>query len=148
REIGFRISSQYTQTWVAQVQPGYRPLTRGTRRARAPSPGGRNANAGEPLGPPARLYHRCSRSVRPVRAPSCLGGAGRHPERELVLLRGDVDLDLVPLGELAEEELLRERVLDVALERPLQRARPVRLVVPLADEEVGGRLGEPEGDLL
>src|SRR6185436_7591980 len=59
----------------------------------------------------------------------CSGDGRRHRgalEDELAVLR--VDPDRVALGELTLEEPLRERVLDEALQRPLERTRAVRRI--------------------
>src|SRR5206468_5033220 len=61
------------------------------------------------------------------------------PERELSVLEND--LDLAALGELALDEALGKRVLDVPLDRPAQRPRAVGAVL-------AGRLDQPGVDLL
>jgi len=45
-------------------------------------------------------------------------GARQDPEVELGSIRRYVDLDLVAPRKLAEEDLFRERILDVPLDRP------------------------------
>src|SRR5579864_6100774 len=69
-------------------------------------------------------------------------GAGKGAEDESITLGGNRDLDLVAPTELADEDPLTERVLDIALDRPLERPGPIALVVALLDEEVDGRRGE------
>src|SRR6476469_9103274 len=54
----------------------------------------------------------------------------------------DVDFDLVAAAELAHQDLLAERILHELLDRPLERTRPVVLVVPLLHQELEGALGE------
>ena len=63
-------------------------------------------------------------------------------------IRRDVDLDLVPPRELAHQNLLRQRILDELLDRPLERPRAILLVVAVLHQEVGRRLGEAERELL
>ena len=59
---------------------------------------------------------------------------GQDAELQFLLLRGrDLNFDLIPLGELAQQDLLGERILDVPLNRPLERTSAVVLVVPVVD---------------
>src|SRR2546430_11685863 len=74
--------------------------------------------------------------------------AGERAERQPFLVRGRVDLDLLAPRELADQDLLRERILDVLLNRALQRARAEVLIVPALHQEVRGRRRQPERELL
>src|SRR5215212_7825112 len=96
--------------------------------------------------------------VRRVRGGALLAGVAlrSHPDRLalallglddrdrhvlLVLLRGLADLDGRAGGHRLREHLVGERVLDVALDRPAQRARAHRGIPALLDEEVRGIAG-------
>src|SRR3954447_16758325 len=67
-------------------------------------------------------------------------------ERDLGLLAlgRAADHDRGPRRQLGPQDEVRERVLDVALDRATQRTRPHRRVPALVDQEVLGRLGELE----
>src|SRR4051812_19608047 len=110
--------------------------------------GGCSVWASNAAGPPSRRAtaamvgrERCIRTRRrrvrrlprePAR--SGLGlGAGQRPESQPLTIRRDVHLDLVAAAEIAHEDPLAQRVLDVPLNRPLERPGPVVLVVPLLD---------------
>src|SRR5215212_8975027 len=102
----------------------------------------RTGRAG-PLGTPGRFGRAAG--LRDAPAPlsrgrgagwSGLGGRGHHTELQLLAVGGDVDLDLVTLRELGEQDLLRQRVLDEALDRPLERPGAEALVVAVGHEEV------------
>src|SRR5690606_39583998 len=58
------------------------------------------------------------------------------PDLESVACRVHVHLELLARGEIADQDLLRERILDVALNRAPQRPGTELLVVTLVDEEV------------
>src|SRR5205823_3939581 len=75
-------------------------------------------------------------------------GAGERAEPQAFLVRGHVDLDLVAPRELADQDLLRQRILDVLLDRALQRARAEVLVIAVVHEETRGRGRQPERELL
>ena len=87
-------------------------------------------------------------------------GAGQLDRRGLEALDGerkpslhdlavlDVDDDRLAGPELLPEELLRQRVLDQALDGPAQRPGTERGVVALVDRELLGRLGQLEADAL
>src|SRR5687767_12313807 len=78
-----------------------------------------------------------------------LGGRlGEHPEVELGAIRRDVDLDFVATAKLGGENLLRQRVLDKALDGSLQRPCTEVFVVALLREEITRRSGELERELL
>ena len=87
---------------------------------------------------------RCIRTRSEVGAPapgsrraSGLGlGAGQRPEGQPLAVGRDVHLDLVAAAELAHEDLLAERILDVPLDRPLERPGAVVLVVAVLDQEL------------
>src|SRR5204863_2237721 len=57
-------------------------------------------------------------------------------------LRGVAGLDVAP------QNLFRHRVLEIALDRPAHRTRPIGRIVALLDEELLGLLVELEGDFL
>src|SRR5215208_2747982 len=97
-----------------------------------------------PAGPARPLLHFGADAPGWLR----LGRRARDSELELGPVGRDVDLDLVPLRKLTQEDLLRERVLDVALDRPLQRPGPEVLVEPVLGEELRGCLREPESQLF
>ena len=63
-------------------------------------------------------------------------GAGQGPEGQPLAVGRDIHLDLVAPAELAHEDLLAERILDVLLDRPLERPGAVVLVVAVLDQEV------------
>src|SRR5829696_7140011 len=65
----------------------------------------------------------------------------------LVVLRRLADLDGRPGRHRLREHLVRERILDVALDRPAQRARAHRRIPALLHEEVRGGAGEVERQL-
>src|SRR5688500_9030685 len=69
-------------------------------------------------------------------------GAGQCPERQPLAVGRDIDLDLVAAAEVAHENPLAERILDVALDGPLQRAGPIVLVIAVLDQELYRRRGE------
>src|SRR5690348_8162055 len=97
---------------------------------------------------------RCIRTRSEVGAPrpearrgAALGlGAGQRPEDQPLTVGRDVHLDLVAASELAHEDLLAERILDVPLDRPLERPGAIALIVPVFDQEVGR--GRSELDLV
>src|SRR6185437_4746070 len=93
----------------------------------------RSQEAGRPLAP--------ATSLRP-------GAARQDPKVQPVAISRVIDLDLVALGELSHEDFLRKRVLDVLLDCPLERPRSVLLVVTMLHQELGGRVGELERQLL
>src|SRR5690606_22335772 len=74
-------------------------------------------------------------------------GPCRHPEFQTVAIRCHIHLDLVALRELAEQDLLRQRVFDVALDRSLQRTCTVRFVITVLHEKLRGRHREAEREL-
>src|SRR5687768_11276022 len=76
------------------------------------------------------------------------GRLREHPEVELGAVGRHVDLDLVATTELAGQDLLRQRVLDEALDCALQWSCAEALVVALLREEVARRRGELERELL
>src|SRR4051812_15633272 len=78
----------------------------------------------------------------------CLRSGRQHPEFERIAARGDVNLELVSTGELSDEDLFGERILDVLLDRSLERPRSVLLVVAVLDQEVSGRGRELQAELL
>src|SRR3970040_86250 len=79
--------------------------------------------AGAPA--PSKASHATSRKTR-----TCLGlGAGQGPEHELVAFGAHVHFDLIPGGELPQQDLIRQRVFDVALNGPLERTRAEMLVI-------------------
>src|SRR3970040_107323 len=81
--------------------------------------------AGAPA--PTRTSHATSRETR-----TCLGlGAGQGPGHELVAFGAHVHFDLIPGGEPPQQDLIRQRIFDVALNGPLERPRPEVLVVPV-----------------
>jgi hypothetical protein len=57
----------------------------------------------------------------------------------------DADLDHAALGELAEEQLFRQRLLDVLLDHAAQRAGAHLVVVALVGQPFGGGLGQLDG---
>src|SRR5437762_5063545 len=65
--------------------------------------------------------------------------AAKYAEIELLAVSGEVHFDLVALGELSEQDLLGERVLDVLLDRSLQRACSELLVVARSEERRVGK---------
>ena len=71
---------------------------------------------------------------KPRRAALCLG-TGQRPEDQPFAVRRNIYLDLVSPAEVAHEDLLAQRVLDVALDGTLQRAGSVVLVVAVLDQE-------------
>src|SRR5437762_4158220 len=74
--------------------------------------------------------------------------AAKYAEIELLTVCGEVHFDLVALGELGEQDLLGERVLDVLLDRSLQRACSELLVVAVLHQERRCRLSELQGELF
>src|SRR5206468_13038108 len=74
--------------------------------------------------------------------------AGESPERQALLVGRDVDFDLVAAREVADQDLLREGILDVLLNRALERPRAVVLVVAVIHEEVARRRRQPQRELL
>src|SRR5687768_5315069 len=77
-----------------------------------------------------------------------LGRTRQHSEVELVSAGSDIDLYLISLCELADEDLLRQRILDVLLDRPLQRPRSEFFIESVLYQERGSRIGELERQLL
>src|SRR5687768_11928655 len=78
-------------------------------------------------------------------APATSGlGPGQRPEHQPLAVGRDVHLDLVAPAELAQQDLLAERVLDELLDRPLERSGAIVLVVALLHQEVDRALGEPD----
>src|SRR5690242_162056 len=73
-------------------------------------------------------------------------GVGQRPEAQPLTVGRDVHLDLVAASELAHEDLLAERILDVPLDRPLERPGAIALIVPVFDQEIGR--GRRELDLV
>src|SRR6185295_9291519 len=71
-------------------------------------------------------------------------GDGQRPEDQPLAVGSDIHLDFVAAPELAHEDLLTEWILDVALDRPLQRAGPEALVVPVLDQEIDRSRGQPD----
>src|SRR5206468_10178206 len=63
-------------------------------------------------------------------------------ERERQLVIRAPDPDVAALRELAEQQLVGERTLDLVLDHPAQRARAVHRVVALARQVVARRLVE------
>src|ERR1043165_1556096 len=78
----------------------------------------------------------------------CLRACGQDPELECIAAWRDVDLQLVTASELADENFLGERILDVLLNRPLQWPSAVLLVVAMLDEEIGRRARQFERQLF
>src|SRR5204862_3502865 len=72
----------------------------------------------------------------------------RHRRRGLEheLAVGRVGTDDRTVAELAREHLYRKRVLELALDRPLERARAVGRVVSVLDQELGRRIAQLERD--
>ena len=68
---------------------------------------------------------------------------GERAELELLTIGAHVDLDLVAGSELAQQDLVGQGVLNVALDRALQGPRPERLVVAMLDEELTRMATEP-----
>src|SRR5207244_1346463 len=100
--------------------------------ARAPPARDRSGGPGSPA--PGRGAGRGRRSTTGGRKRAAGGSrlrAGEGAEGEALLVRRHVYLDLVAARELADQDLLRERVLDVLLDRPLQRPGAEVLVVPV-----------------
>src|SRR5690606_27070782 len=79
--------------------------------------------------------------------PSCLAGRW-DPELERPALRSHVHLDLVAARELAHQDLLRERILEVTLDRPAERTSTEALVVAVVDEVLDRRIRQLELQLL
>src|SRR5689334_15103196 len=94
--------------------------------------------------------------VGPARPPGgcppypCLGlrRARENPEIQLRPVGGRIHFDFVAAGELPEQDLLREWILDVLLDRPLERTRPVGLVVPVLHQQLGRRRRELDRQLV
>src|SRR5688572_21054799 len=79
---------------------------------------------------------------------SGLRGAAQNPEVELFAIGREIHFDLVALRELGEEDLLRERILDELLDRPLQRPCTEFLIIAVLHQELGGGLSQLERELL
>src|SRR6476620_2809238 len=101
----------------------------------------------------ARNAWRSGRAImRPGggRPPPARGGRGRRSpsglrarqgtEDQAVALRGDIDLDFLTTTELAGQDPLGERVLDVALDGPLEGAGAVLGIEPVVGQEGDGAL--------
>src|SRR4051812_47792845 len=78
---------------------------------------------------------------KPGAGPSGLG-SGQRPEDQSLAIGRHIDLDFVPPTELSHENLLAERILDVPLNRALQRPSSVVLVVTMFHQERGCGGGE------
>src|SRR5258708_14084498 len=74
--------------------------------------------------------------------------ARERTELQPLAVAGRVDLDLVALGEVADQDLLGERVLDIALDGPLERPGAEVLVVAVLDQEIARRIGQLERELF
>src|SRR5687767_8567942 len=74
--------------------------------------------------------------------------ACQDPKLQLGPVGRDIHLDLVALRELAEEDLLGERILDVTLDGATERTGTVGLVVPVLHQEIRARIREPELQLF
>src|SRR5258708_26045289 len=109
-----------------------------------------NATARPPVRPSqlVQLVRLVQRTDRLLAGPALLGLLVREllgPELDLAAL--GVNVDGVALLVLAGEHLVRERVEDELLDRPLDRPRPIDRVVALVrDGRLGGR-GELDVDL-
>src|SRR5213078_3286111 len=77
-----------------------------------------------------------------------LGSAGQDPKLEMLAVLRDANFELVASRKLSDEDLFGKRVLDEALDRPLERPRAIVLVVSVLDEEIRGRIGELERQVL
>src|SRR5688572_20870871 len=73
-------------------------------------------------------------------------GAGQRAERKPLAIGRHIDFDLVSSSEVSQQYLLAERILDVALDRALQRAGAVVLIVAVLDQELDR--GRRELDLV
>src|SRR5262245_63677015 len=74
------------------------------------------------------------------------GRRGGHLRSEDDGVALGVDRDGVAVVQLALQQLERQRVLDEALDGPLERPRPERRIVALASEQAPGRVGHLELD--
>src|SRR6266508_1124242 len=68
-----------------------------------------------------------------------------HAEREAAAL--GVDLNLVPVHELARQQLDRQHVLNLPLEEPLQRTRPIGGVEALVRQVLASGVGDADHEL-
>src|SRR5882724_2947576 len=92
------------------------------RNTAATNDGSRCIRTGWRVGAPARMDRRwAGLGLRP----------SQRPEREPLAIGRDIHFDLVAAAEIPHEDLLAQRILDIALDRALERARPVTLVVPV-----------------
>src|SRR5216117_2009356 len=111
------------------------------------------ATAATPPTPPPWAMHRPgARTARLTTIGSVSRGsrlrAGECPERQALLVGSDVHLDLVALCEISDEDLLRQRVLDVLLNGALEGPRAVVLIVAVIDQEIRRRLREAQRQLF
>src|SRR5437879_9482898 len=106
-----------------------------------------------PICPPRGDSHRIEKDERGPRrlaedarrpGQSLAGDRGLWPEDDRVALR--VDRDRVAVVQLALQQLERKRVLNQALDGPLERPRPEGRVVALASQEAPRRVGDLELD--
>src|SRR5262245_46830297 len=68
--------------------------------------------------------------------------AGQRAEDQLVAFGRQVDLQLFSPAQVARQHPLAQRILDVLLDRALERASPVILVVAFGNQEIGRGGGE------
>ena len=72
----------------------------------------------------------------------------QHLEVEFRAVSRRVDLDFVAARELTKQNLVRQRILDVLLDGPFQRTRTVTLIVPVLHEQLCGRIGEANREVI
>src|SRR5574338_735842 len=92
----------------------------------------------------SRMRSRRRWEVRAGPVPARSGSGlltGQGAEYEAFLVLGNIDFDLVPAADFAQQDLFAERILDVALDGAAQRAGTEVLVIALLDQEIerGGR---------